>query len=127
MASHNNLAQNNLTKKAFEEVAYSKKEISELKKCLDPVDGPLYFCKKFLRIQHPTKGSLPFKPYPYQERLIYNYTNYRHTISMLFRQAGKCLLGNQTITIRNKNTGEIQEISIGELYELQSQINKQGS
>jgi hypothetical protein len=89
MASPNNLAQNNLTKKAFEEVAYSKKEVNELKKCLDPVDGPLYFCKKFLRIQHPTKGSLPFKPYPYQERLIHNYTNYRHTISMLFRQAGK--------------------------------------
>jgi hypothetical protein len=56
---------------------------------MDPVDGPLYFCKNFLKIQHPVRGSIAFKPYEYQERLIRSYHNYKQSIGMLPRQMGK--------------------------------------
>ena len=78
-----------LIKKAHAAQRYTKEQIEDLEKCMDPVTGPLYFCKKFLKIQHPTKGGIPFEPYGYQERLLESYNNYRYTIAMLPRQMGK--------------------------------------
>jgi hypothetical protein len=40
-------------------------------------------------IQHPTKGSLVYHPWPYQERLIETYHKYRFSISLMPRQSGK--------------------------------------
>jgi len=76
-------------KKAHAPQKYTAEQIEELEKCMDPVDGPLHFCKTFLKIQHPTRGSIPFSPYPYQEELIRSYHDYRYTVAMLPRQMGK--------------------------------------
>ena len=78
-----------LVKKAFAKQRYTLEEVKHLEACMDPVDGPLYFCKNFLKIQHPTRGSMPFQPYPYQESLLRAYHDYRYTIAMLPRQSGK--------------------------------------
>lgn len=78
-----------LIKKAFQKEKYTNSEIEHLKKCMDPEDGPLYFMTNFLKIQHPTKGSIPFEPYEYQIGLIKAYHSHRHTIAMLSRQTGK--------------------------------------
>jgi hypothetical protein len=78
-----------LVKKAFAKQRYTLEEVKHLEACMDPVDGPLYFCKNFLKIQHPTRGSMPFEPYPYQENLLRAYHDYRYTIAMLPRQSGK--------------------------------------
>ena len=78
-----------LVKKAFQKQRYTLEEVEHLEKCLDPDDGPLYFCKTFLKIQHPVKGSMPFEPYPYQEQLLRSYHNHKYTIAMLPRQSGK--------------------------------------
>jgi len=56
---------------------------------MDMKDGPLYFMKTFMKIQHPVKGSIPFHPFPYQERLIASYNDHRFSIAMLPRQTGK--------------------------------------
>ena len=56
---------------------------------MDPVTGPIYFAKNFLKIQHPVKGSIPFEPYDYQVRLIDAYHNNKQCIAMLPRQMGK--------------------------------------
>jgi hypothetical protein len=56
---------------------------------MDPITGPIYFAKNFLKIQHPTRGSIPFVPYEYQERLIDSYHNNKQCIAMLPRQMGK--------------------------------------
>jgi hypothetical protein len=45
--------------------------------------------KKFVRIQHPTKGGIDFIPFDYQEDLIANYNAHRYSINMLGRQMGK--------------------------------------
>ena len=81
----------NLIKKAHAQHNYSQEELIHLDKCNDPVDGPLYFCKTFLRIQHPTRGAIPFEPYPFQERLIKAFHDHTYAIAMLPRQMGKAL------------------------------------
>jgi len=78
-----------LVKKAFAKQRYTLEEVKHLEACMDPVDGPLYFCKNFLKIQHPVRGAINFEPYEYQERLIRSYHNYKQSIGMLPRQMGK--------------------------------------
>ena len=79
----------NLIKKAHAPQRYTLEEVKHLEACMDPVTGPLYFAKNFLKIQHPTRGSIPFEPYEYQERLIDSYHNNKQCIAMLPRQMGK--------------------------------------
>ena len=57
-------------KKANKKHKYTKEQVEKLEKCMDEKTGPLYFMKQFMKIQHPVKGSMPFEPFPYQERLI---------------------------------------------------------
>jgi len=84
-----------LIKKAHAQQRYTLEEVKHLEACMDPITGPLYFCKNFLKIQHPVKGSIPFKPYGYQVGLIEAYTNNKQCIAMLPRQMGKttCAVG----------------------------------
>ena len=79
----------NLIKKAHAQIKYTLEEVKHLEACLDPVNGPLYFAKNFIKIQHPVRGSIPFHPYEYQERLIHAYHNNKQCIAMLPRQMGK--------------------------------------
>ena len=78
-----------LIKKAHAKQRYTLEEVKHLEACMDPVNGPLYFCKNFLKIQHPTRGSIPFVPYEYQERLLQAYHENKQCIAMLPRQMGK--------------------------------------
>ena len=79
----------NLIKKAHAPQRYTLEEVKHLEACMDPVTGPLYFAKNFIKIQHPTRGSIPFEPYEYQEILIDSYHNNKQCIAMLPRQMGK--------------------------------------
>lgn len=65
------------------------KELQDFLKCCDPNTGYLYFMDNFFMIQHPTKGSMVYHPWPYQKRLIETYHNYRYSISLMPRQSGK--------------------------------------
>ncbi len=65
------------------------KELEDFVKCCDPKTGYLYFMDNFFYIQHPTRGSMLYHPYPYQERLIHTYHNYRYSIALMPRQSGK--------------------------------------
>jgi hypothetical protein len=84
-----------LIKKAHAQQRYTLEEVKHLEACMDPITGPLYFCKNFLKIQHPVRGSIPFDPYGYQVGLIEAYTNNKQCIAMLPRQMGKttCAVG----------------------------------
>ena len=64
-------------------------QLADFMKCCDPVTGYLYFMSNFFYIQHPTKGSMSYKPWGYQKRLIDTYHNYRYSISLMPRQSGK--------------------------------------
>jgi Terminase large subunit, T4likevirus-type, N-terminal/Terminase RNaseH-like domain len=79
----------NLIKKAHAVQKYTLEQVKHLEACMDPVSGPLYFCKNFLKIQHPVRGAIDFEPYEYQERLIQAYNDNKQCIAMLPRQMGK--------------------------------------
>jgi len=64
-------------------------ELQDFIKCCDPNTGYLYFMDNFFMIQHPTRGSMNYHPWPYQERLIETYHKYRFSISLMPRQSGK--------------------------------------
>ena len=79
------LVKNPYTKTVFK----TDKELQDFIKCCDPDTGYLYFMDNFFMIQHPTKGSMVYHPWPYQERLIDTYHRYRYSISLMPRQSGK--------------------------------------
>lgn len=57
----------------------------EIEKCVRSFP---YFCQKFVKILHPTKGLIPFIMYKYQARSIEYYTKHRFNIISKFRQGG---------------------------------------
>ena len=67
----------------------TQKELDDFVKCCDPDTGYLYFMDNFFMIQHPTRGSMNYHPWKYQERLIETYHKYRFSISLMPRQSGK--------------------------------------
>ena len=82
-------ADTSLIKQGYKKSSYSADELKEFQKCCDDKEGPMYFMKKFMMIQHPVRGAMKFDPYDYQEDLVENYNNYRFSINMLGRQMGK--------------------------------------
>ena len=78
-----------LIKKANRQETFSEDQIADLVACMDPVNGYLYFARKFAYIQHPVQGKLLFDPYEYQLGLMESYHNYRFNINMMPRQTGK--------------------------------------
>jgi len=74
-----------LTKRAYAKTEYTDSQLLEFSKCFDPY----YFLNTYFTIQHPTKGSMIYKAYEYQDELVNSYHNYRYSISMLGRQMGK--------------------------------------
>ena len=75
-----------LTKRAYQKTEFTNEQLLELSKC---IDDPYYFLNQYFTIQHPTKGSMIYKAYSYQDELVNSYHNYRYSISMLGRQMGK--------------------------------------
>lgn len=76
----------NLVKPANAKTTYTAKQIQDIKRCM--VD-PLYFMERYMWIQHPVKGKIPFVAYEYQKRLIDAYLNNTSIIALLPRQTGK--------------------------------------
>ena len=68
---------------------FNAEEIDHLTKCCDPVDGPIYFMENFMRIQHPVKGALLMKPYPFQYDMMRTYAGHIQSIILTSRQMGK--------------------------------------
>src|ERR1700722_11179338 len=53
------------------------------------MNDPVYFIQKYVKIQHPTLGIIPFKLRPYQIKMILAYNSKRFTIVLSARQTGK--------------------------------------
>jgi hypothetical protein len=82
----NNVISDDPIKKPNTKTAFSEANLVELIQCMD---DPMYFMKTFMRIQHPTKGAIPFDPYPFQEKLIRGFNEHRFSIALTARQMGK--------------------------------------
>ena len=60
-------------------------QIKEILKC---GKDPIYFFNKYVKIQHPTRGSIPFKTYPFQDECVNDFRENRFNIVLKSRQLG---------------------------------------
>ncbi len=49
---------------------------------------PIYFMKKYVKIQHPTRGTLPFLTYPFQDDALEDFVQHNQNIILKSRQMG---------------------------------------
>jgi hypothetical protein len=106
-----------LIKKANKKQKFTEWEISEFMKCQDPVTGPAYFANNYFYIQHPTKGKIQYKAYPYQKDMLEAYSTHRFSVAMCSRQGGKCLTSDTNVCIINKVTNVVYDIPIGIFFD----------
>lgn len=75
-----------LVKPANTKTTYTPHQVREIQKCMS---DPLYFMEKYMWIQHPVKGKIPFIAYEYQKRLVEAYWKNTSVVALLPRQTGK--------------------------------------
>jgi hypothetical protein len=73
-------------KRAYSEEEYTPSDILELKRCMT---DPIYFMEKYLVVNHPTKGLVPFVMYEYQKKMVHAVHNNKDVIILASRQLGK--------------------------------------
>jgi hypothetical protein len=65
---------------------YSKqRQIKEIVRC---GKEPIYFFNKYAKIDHPVKGLVPFKTYPFQDDCVKDFQEHRYNIILKSRQLG---------------------------------------
>lgn len=77
---------NERIKKAHTVTEYTADQLDEIAKC---ADDPIYFCRNYIKVQHPTKGAIPLVLYDYQEEMIRMMRENRFNIMLSARQTGK--------------------------------------
>lgn len=110
----------NLKKKGVS-IEWDQEKLQEYLRC---ARDPKYFAQKYIKIVHVDHGLIPIDLYDYQEEIIDKITNGRRVVVNTSRQAGKCVCINTPIKLRNKHTGEVIEVTIGEFYESQKIDNQ---
>jgi hypothetical protein len=98
---------------AFAKFEYTPDQVQELEKCKNDM---LYFAMNYFYIVDPDEGKVQIKLYEFQKRILKGFRDQRFNVLLSPRQASKCFSGNTKLKIRNKNTGEIEEVSAELLY-----------
>lgn len=93
---------------------YTPKMVSELKKCASNV---LHFSENYFQIINVDEGRQKITLHAYQKKALRMMRDNRFSLLLFSRQSGKCLKDNTLLKIRNKKTGEIQEIRIKSFFD----------
>lgn len=93
-----------------EEYEFRMREIAKCKRDIE------YFANNYYKLINLDTGLTQMKMYGVQRGLLKHFTENNLAIVCSARQMGKCVRGNTKIKIRDKVTGEVSEIEIGELY-----------
>jgi hypothetical protein len=96
-------------------IEYDTKMISEYAQSANSV---IYFAENFYRIIHAKTGAQLIKLRDYQKKLLSAFESNTKVIVLSSRQSGKCQSFDTLITIKDNETGEEQEITIGHLFDL---------
>lgn len=75
-------------KRAYATDEYTPEMVMELVRCKK---DPVYFMKKYIKIQHPKRGTIKFNMFEYQERFVRCMHENRYVITLQPRQCGKTL------------------------------------
>ena len=73
-------------KRANTTIQWSEEQIVEFLACKE---DPVYFAKNYIKIVSLDHGLVPFKMYPFQEKLVTNFHKNRFNICKMPRQTGK--------------------------------------
>ena len=52
------------------------------------MEDPIYFMRKYVKIQHPNKGTIPFDLYSFQESTLKDFNIHRYILILKSRQLG---------------------------------------
>ncbi len=113
MKNDNNYLNYTNLRKSGVKLDYTKEQVIEIAKC---IKDPIYFIKKYIKIVSVDRGVIPFEMWPFQERMIETFHHNRFSIAKMPRQVGKCVKNDTLITVRNKTTGKIEQISASNFY-----------
>lgn len=113
---------------ANDKIVYTPEMKKEFIRCYSDI---LHFGENYCYIINLDEGKVKIKFWDFQKRLIkamYDPPEYRNSeggmekkkfvIVASSRQIGKCVFFEEKIKIKNKKTGEIKEISIGEFHDM---------
>lgn len=75
-----------IIKKGYSRDRFTAEQEFELFKCMQ---DPIYFITTYVKIQHPMKGRIPFKMWPYQIDMIRSFVSHKDCIALTARQMGK--------------------------------------
>ena len=78
----------------------------------------VWWAENFFRIITLDKGLTTIKLYPKQKELLQHIVDSTRICTLASRQTGKCGFKDTKITIRNKKTSEIQELTLEEFYKI---------
>ena len=95
-------------------IDFTAEQVTEYVKCMQ---DPIYFICNYVKVISLDKGLVKFTLRGYQDKYIKHITDNKYTICLSSRQSGKCGHTNTIVTIRNKTTGLIEKITVGDLYE----------
>lgn len=102
-------------KRANIQINWSQQMLDEWVRCRDDI---IYFAQNYCSIVHIDYGVIKVQLRDYQKDMLEVMFDNRMSIHNLSRQLGKCLTSDTCINIRNKYTGVIKQITIGEFHEL---------
>lgn len=100
-------------KPADEQLEYTTDNVLEYARCMN---DPVYFIKNYIKIISLDEGLIPFRLFDYQTRFIESLHNNRRVLGLFPRQMGKCCFFTTLLKIKQKSTGNIVNISIGDFY-----------
>jgi len=73
-------------KRANTTIQWTEEQIIEFMKCKE---DPVYFARNYIKIVSLDEGLVPFRMYPFQERLVQRFHEHRFNICKMPRQTGK--------------------------------------
>lgn len=108
---------------AGEQIEYTREMLEEYIKCKEDV---IYFAEHYFRIIS-EKGEHLIELREYQKRMIRAMVGgdgdpRPYIACVAARQIGKCLGYDTKVKIRNKRTGEIVEVKIGNFFDTSSKL-----
>lgn len=104
---------NPLLKSVGVNVPYTPEQMEEYVKCSQ---DPIYFINNYIKIISLDKGLILFELFEYQEKFVRSIHENRFVISLMPRQSGKCLQLDTKVKLKQKSTGKLVEITLGEFY-----------
>ena len=66
-------------------IANKQRQVKEIVRC---GKDPKYFFNKYVKIQHPTKGLIPFATFPFQDNCVDDFVQHRFNVILKSRQLG---------------------------------------